>query len=118
MGNQLRNEGGLVRALRLRHDDHVEPVDPDAFTAIVKTVLADLDPPRLNDAEMAVFLEETTARLAAVYPRPKQRPLFGVRAVAAAYGLDPRWLARFVTNECLRGGRGRWSMLSRSPRYR
>lgn len=69
-----------------------ERMNPDEFTAIVKAVLATLQPPPLNDAEMAVFVEEAARRVAATYPRPGRRALFGVRAVAAAYGVKPEWI--------------------------
>ena len=41
---------------------------------------------------MAAFLAEAARRVAAVYPRRRRRPLFGVRAVAAAYGVKPEWI--------------------------
>ena len=67
-------------------------MDPDEFTAIDKAVLATLEPPPLNDTEMAAFVTEAARRVAAVYPRPRRRRLFGVRAVAAAYGVEPAWV--------------------------
>ncbi len=81
-------------------------MDPDEFAAVVEAVLSELEPPRLNDAQMmAVFLEEAATRVAAVYRRRRRRRLFGVRAVAAVYGVEPRWLATFATNEFLSGSR-------------
>ena len=68
-------------------------MDPDEYTAAVKAVLAGLEPPLLTDTEMAAFVAEAVEQLAAVYPQPRRRPLFGVRAIAAAYGVSPRWIA-------------------------
>ena len=79
-----------------------ERMDPDEFTAIVKAVLATLEPPPLNDTEMAAFLEEVARRVAALYPRPSRRRLFGVRAVAAAYGVKPEWIHAMYRNGELR----------------
>jgi len=61
-------------------------MDPDEFAAVVEAVLSELNPPRLNDADEAAFAAEAVKRLAAVYPRRRRQPLFGMRAVAAAYG--------------------------------
>ena len=61
------------------------------FVAVVEQVLATVPPPRL-DPDMAAFIEEAARRVAAIYPQPRRRPLFGVRAVAAAYGVEPAWL--------------------------
>ena len=68
-------------------------MDPDEFAAVVDAVLSELEPPRLSDADKAAFAAEAVKRLAAVYPRRRRRGLFGFRAVAAAYGVDPRWLS-------------------------
>ena len=67
-------------------------MNPDEFAAVVKAVLATLPPPPLNDTDMATFVAEAARRVAAVYPRPRRRPLFGVRAVAVAYGVKPAWI--------------------------
>ena len=72
------------------------------FVAIVKQVLATVPPPPLNETEMAVFVAEAARRVAAIYPQPRRRPLFGVRAVAAAYGVKPAWLAAMCRSGQLR----------------
>jgi len=77
-------------------------MDPDEFSAIVEALLATLEPPPLNTAEMAVFVEEAARRVAAVFPRRRRRPLFGVRAVAAAYGVKPEWIHAMYRNGQLR----------------
>jgi hypothetical protein len=69
-------------------------MDPDEFAAVVTDVLATLEPPTLSTStEMAAFVAEAVERVMAVYPRPRRRALFGVRAVAAAYRIEPAWLA-------------------------
>jgi hypothetical protein len=53
-----------------------------------------LEPPTLSTStETAAFLAEAVERVMAVYPRPRPRGLFGVRAVAAAYRVEPPWVA-------------------------
>jgi hypothetical protein len=72
-------------------------MDPDEFAAVVTDVLATLEPPTLSTStETAAFLAEAVERVVAVYPRPQRRGLFGVRAVAAAYGVEPAWVAATV----------------------
>jgi hypothetical protein len=69
-------------------------MDPDEFAAVVTDVLATLEPPTLSTStETAAFVAEAVERVAAVYPRPRRRGLFGVRAVAAAYRVEPAWVA-------------------------
>jgi hypothetical protein len=69
-------------------------MDPEEFAAVVTDVLATLEPPTLNTStETAAFVAEAVERVMAVYPRPRRRALFGVRAVAAAYRIEPAWLA-------------------------
>lgn len=75
-------------------------MEPDEYAAAVMAVVAGLEPPPLTDTEMAAFIAEAVERLAAVYPqpRPRRKPLFGIRAVAAAYGVSPRWIAAMYRN--------------------
>jgi hypothetical protein len=69
-------------------------MDPDEFAAAVTDVLATLEPPTLSTStDMAAFVTEAVERVMAVYPRPRRRGLFGVRAVAAAYRVEPAWVA-------------------------
>ncbi len=77
-------------------------MNPDEFAAAVEAVLATLEPPPLNDTDMAAFVAEAARRVAAVYPRRRRRPLFGVRAVAAAYGVEPAWIHAMYRNGQLR----------------
>lgn len=77
-------------------------MDSDEFTAIVKAALATLRPPPLNDTDMAAFIAEAARRVAAIYPQPRRHPLFGVRAVAAAYGVEPAWIHAMYRNGQLR----------------
>jgi hypothetical protein len=72
-------------------------MDPDEFAAVVTDVLATLEPPTLNTStETAAFIAEAVERVMAVYPRPRRRALFGVRAVAEAAGLDGRQVNAIV----------------------
>jgi hypothetical protein len=69
-------------------------MDPDEFAAVVRGVLATLEPPPLrSDADVTAFVAEAAECLVAVYPQPRRKPLFGVRAVAAAYGVEPARVA-------------------------
>jgi hypothetical protein len=72
-------------------------MDPDEFAAVVTDVLATLEPPTLSTStETAAFLAEAVERVMAVYPRPRRRGLFGVRAIAEAAGLDGRQVNAIV----------------------
>jgi hypothetical protein len=72
-------------------------MDPDEFAAVVTDVLTTLEPPTLSTStETAAFVAEAVERVMAVYPRPRRRALFGVRAVAAAYRVEPAWVAATV----------------------
>ncbi len=73
-------------------------MNPDEFAAAVEAVLATLEPPPLNDTDMAALVAEAARRVAAVYPRRRRRPLFGARAVAAAYGAEPAWIHAMYRN--------------------
>ena len=62
----------------------------DEFAAIVQGVLASLPAPLVPEADLDAVAAELAHRLIAL-GQPRQRGLFGFRAITDAYGADSYW---------------------------
>jgi hypothetical protein len=63
------------------------------FAAIVAQVLASMPPVRIAPADVDAAAADLARRVLTAYPRPRPRPLIGLRAILDEHGADS-WMGR------------------------
>ena len=73
-------------------------MEPDEFAAIVAQVLASMPAIRIAPSDVDAAAADLVRRVLTAYPRPRQRGLFGLRAILDEHGPDSYMVrhARFL----------------------